>query len=1374
MSDLTKMSVKPISKLELTLTFAPNDKKVVILEEEKLYKVKYKRPNNNDTKELTGKLLEIVEISSYGYDISYIGKTYNLLFDVSDDFECGQEWIPSVDIRNIDRYDYSEEDDENCIITNEQIQEAVDAYLDKNVIKIEVSEIQIMEAVSKYMEENPPQKGEKGDPGEPGADGKDGQDGAPGEKGEKGDPGEPGKNATDEQVAAAVQSYMEKNPISGEVTEEQIREAVDAYMEENPISGDLTNEQISSAINKYLEENPISPNILTDEINSEKYKIVSKNGNIHLANVNTKAKYLVSITAIKTKRNYDIDEEISIDDIIVTASYSDNTTSKVNGWITNIDDIDTFTDGYKKLEIIYCENGITKKTSIPIIVNFTNTVDNIQYAYNILKSGKFINGTAVIRLGSKLLKRSVVNIRMKARITVNRNTNTHYTTIGFGSYNIWGSNTIQDLILEPGAVGEYKLEIDTNRSYTNANLNPDNTVILMIYSNGGSKLDADFEIESYSISVIQEAPLIVESIKATKTNTRYIIGEELAMDDIVVTALMSDDTSKVISNYETELDVEDLDDYGKTPLSISYTENEITNTTTITLRMYQPFLTEAQEFEDITNFELHDRLGIGINIGNCLDSKATTTESVSVCSYDGWPNQETAWGQPEIIRQNFIDIREKGFNTVRIPITWCYNSGILEDGNRHPGKFWLARVNEVVKMAIEEGLYVMINMHHEQPIIYSGVSDAIFTTVLKNASDLWTYIADALKYYNEKLIFEGYNEVDNLEASFTFGEKAARQMNLLNQVFIDAVRSTGGNNTKRILVCPTSVHMNNIAALNAFITPTDTIENKLLLAVHNYPLVFAQDLENSLRPVEEFASKYRLPVVITEWGTDKNGGAGGESTRRLPFGGEQRADHACNYMARTTIRGFKSYWWDNGSDFTLLIRSNKTIDYGYKQEDLDIIIDGLKDGYYNKTAFVLPDDNLIKYTSLDNLVYERLNLTTGETKFESWSDVSSDYIPVVGGKGLLIQVIKGTMAVSEKIAFANLVYLDANKVPIGSFTAKYMATDYSGEIPIDAAYIRFSINSPHNNTSKIMYSRMFENGDLSIDVVTYSREDITKITLPDRTVVETIIEKTNQAYEVNGELNTDDITVKVLLSDDTIIYIHDYTIDITEIDMTKAGEYNINISGYYNNDTISGSISIYVGNVLSHITATKTTTTYIVDDELVTSDIVVYAHYGDGTSINVTELCTINSSAVDISNAGNYNISISYTEDDVVKTYDIVIIVKEFDVNDYVDTSVVVVATSDLSTTRHPVNNDIIKEYPYVVVNNGDPMHTYYSKKPMYVTNKEGNIVYDNTCTLKQVNTDTAAVPEEKHIIGDYYTNIYKYWMISVANYDVYKWIGPV
>lgn len=1217
-------------------------------------------------------------------------------------------------------------------------------------------------------------QGPKGEPGARGPKGEDGNDftyedftpeqlaGLKGEKGDCGPQGKPGEDG-DDGFSPIIKITKENGAITLTIVDAEGTKTV-------------TLDEANIDLSKYALKSEILSSIPSEYVTeSEMIEAISDalGGDVVID-----TRVLTSINATKTKTTYDIDETINLDDITVVATYSDGSTSQVSNWTSNIDEIDTFVDGYKKLEIAYYHNGITKNDTIPLKINFSNTADNIQYAYNITKSGKMTNGTEILRLTSKLLKRSVVNIRMRVKLTVNRNNNSGYTTIGFGNYGVWGANAIGSKVLGPYQIGEFEMEINNERTYNNKNLTPNDTAIMSVYNNGYTKVDADFEILDYSISVTQEAPLIVESISATKTNTKYIIGEDIATDDIVVTALMSNDTSKTVTEYETDVNIDNMDDYGKTPLSVLYTENGITNTATITLKMYRPFLTEAQDFKDLTNYELHDKLGLGINIGNCLDSKGTTTENESVCSYDGWPNQETAWGQPEIIRQNFIDIREKGFNTVRIPVTWSYNSGILEDGKRHVGKYWLARVNEVVQIGLEEGLYIMINMHHEQPLIYTGVSEAIFEKVLKNATDLWTDIADGLKHYGERLIFEGFNEVDNLEQSFTYGEKAALQMNRLNQAFVDAVRATGSNNAKRILACPTSIHMNNIAALKTFTVPVDTVENKLFLAVHGYPLTFAQDLENTFRALEEYSSKYNLPVVITEWGSDSKGGNGGESVSMLPYGAEQRPAHASNFMARTTARGFKSYWWDNGSNFTIIIRCNKKIDYGYKQEDLDKIIEGLKDGFYNKTAYSLPEENLIRFNSFDNLVYERLSGATGETAFAHWSDVTSDFIPVLGGKGLIIEVVKGALAVSEKIAFVSVLFLDVNKVPISSYTAGYMATRFAGTIPSDAAYIRFMINSPHNNTTKAQYTEMLASGDLAIDIITYDKDEIQQITLAERTVSNTIIEKTNQNYEVNAELDLTDITVKALLNDNTNIYIHDYTIDASEVNMSKSGEYNITISYIYNENTITATIPVFVGDILSRIEAVKTTTTYITNSEFNDDDIVVTAYYSSGTEVDVSADCTIDTSNVDTSIAGEYVITVSYTAEDIIKTYDIIITVKDFDVNDYTDASTIAVKNTGLSAIAG-INQDTLAEYPYVVVNNGNPTHIYYSKKPMYVTYKEGFIIYDITCTLKQINTGTPYVltsttSSEKQVIGDYYCNKTKVWNISVANYDVCRWTATI
>jgi hypothetical protein len=472
---------------------------------------------------------------------------------------------------------------------------------------------------------------------------------------------------SDEQISKAINEYLAENPISG-VNEEEVQTIVTEYISANKeeLKGDKGDTGERGADGKsgkdgengkdgfsptatVTKEGNISTLTVTDKNGTTSVKILDgadgKDGTNGSGSGVIDTRILTSINATKTKTNYNVDEEINIDDIVVIATYMDGTTSEVSGWTSNIDEVDTFTDGYKKLEISYYHNGVTKITSIPLNVNFSNTVDNIQYGYCITDRGRLVNNTNVVKLTTKLLKRSVVNIRMKVKVVIERNSNSGYTTLGFGNYNIWKSNSLASIVLNPKQMGEFIIECNKEVEYEQPNLQVENgndTILLSVYNNGGNKVDGFFEILDYSISVTQEAPLVVESISATKAQTRYIIGEDVDTSDIVVTALMSDDTNKTVDGFTTELDVDNIDDYGKTPLSVIYTENGINNTTTITLRMYKAFLTEPQSFEDITAHELHDRLGLGINIGNCLDSKATTTENVSVCSYDGWLNQETA------------------------------------------------------------------------------------------------------------------------------------------------------------------------------------------------------------------------------------------------------------------------------------------------------------------------------------------------------------------------------------------------------------------------------------------------------------------------------------------------------------------------------------------------------------------------------------------------------------------------------------------------------------------------------------------------------------------------------------------------------------
>ena len=78
---------------------------------------------------------------------------------------------------------------------------------------------------------------------------------------------------------------------------------------------------------------------------------------------------LVDIAATKQKTDYKVNDVVEVSDVVVTASYDDNTSRIVTGWSTNIDSIDTSTIGDKTLIITYEENGVVKTCNIVVTVS---------------------------------------------------------------------------------------------------------------------------------------------------------------------------------------------------------------------------------------------------------------------------------------------------------------------------------------------------------------------------------------------------------------------------------------------------------------------------------------------------------------------------------------------------------------------------------------------------------------------------------------------------------------------------------------------------------------------------------------------------------------------------------------------------------------------------------------------------------------------------------------------------------------------------------------------------------------------------------------------------------------------------------------------
>ena len=208
----------------------------------------------------------------------------------------------------------------------------------------------------------------------------------------------------------------------------------------------------------------------------------------------------------------------------------------------------------------------------------------------------------------------------------------------------------------------------------------------------------------------------------------------------------------------------------------------------------------------------------GWNLGNQLECTAQDGESVALTCAANHMQAETAWGNPVVTQQTLQAVKDAGFNAVRIPVRW--QNHITDAETMAVSEDWMTRVKEVVGYALDLGMKVIINVHHDKWLEsrptyqYKGENNT-------RLSLLWTQIANAFKDYDYQLAFAGTNEVhvpDNWNAPST--ENLAVQ-NSYNQTFVDAVRATGGNNLKRHLVVQTYACDPDLGMNGNFIVPTD-------------------------------------------------------------------------------------------------------------------------------------------------------------------------------------------------------------------------------------------------------------------------------------------------------------------------------------------------------------------------------------------------------------------------------------------------------------------------------------------------------------------------------------------------------------------------
>lgn len=303
--------------------------------------------------------------------------------------------------------------------------------------------------------------------------------------------------------------------------------------------------------------------------------------------------------------------------------------------------------------------------------------------------------------------------------------------------------------------------------------------------------------------------------------------------------------------------------------------------------------------------DIVEEMGVGWNLGNSLDAYGAGNNV--------W-GHETYWGNPGVTEDLIMTVKNKGFNTIRVPVTWyehiTYNNGVY---TIDPA--WFSRVKEVVDYAYNNEMYVIINIHHEQWINRSDLANS-YDAMSAELKQVWKQIAEYFADYDQRLIFEGMNEprAEGTSEEWTGCSDCYNVINKLNADFINTVRSVDSEyKTTRLLMVPgyaassSSDVFSNLdkslfndpyvaASVHAY-SPYDFTMGK---GDHStFSSAYKDSLNGIFADIRSFFTQEGIPVVIGEFSASNFGNL------------SARVEWAEYYMTIAKEMGIPCVLWDN-------------------------------------------------------------------------------------------------------------------------------------------------------------------------------------------------------------------------------------------------------------------------------------------------------------------------------------------------------------------------------------------------------------------------------------------------------------------------------
>ena len=399
-------------------------------------------------------------------------------------------------------------------------------------------------------------------------------------------------------------------------------------------------------------------------------------------------------------------------------------------------------------------------------------------------------------------------------------------------------------------------------------------------------------------------------------------GEGNDSDEAPAVDSESETDTEQSDTEQADTEQADAEQTGEEPGDAEQAEDEPDGITIPELSMEKRTLDESV---DTTAIEFVENMKIGWVLGNTFDAY-TDENRADEMSYESY------WCGIETTKEMIDVVKAAGFETIRIPVSW--HNHVSDDGNYTISEAWLNRVQEVVDYAMDNDMYIILNIHHDNSTKYMYPSLEYMDQSKAYVESIWSQVAPRFADYDEHLIMESLNEPRLVDTSYEWWLDLSKQecveavqcINELNQLFVDTVRASGGHNEDRYLLVPGYDASLQGATNQYFELPQDTEsnQNKILVEVHAYtPYNFAlqassesgstdqwsvdsaastSEINSTMDTLYEKYVKNGVGVVIDEFGArDKDNNT------------QARTDFTAYYVAAARARHITCCWWDNNA-----------------------------------------------------------------------------------------------------------------------------------------------------------------------------------------------------------------------------------------------------------------------------------------------------------------------------------------------------------------------------------------------------------------------------------------------------------------------------